>query len=76
VAQEEKMKVSAEELENELKSLGRQTEEKFEDIKKNLGEGGAKYIEDYLLRRKALDFLLEKAKIKMVEWQEPKEEKT
>jgi FKBP-type peptidyl-prolyl cis-trans isomerase (trigger factor) len=58
VAEQEKLTIEPEELEREVKSLA---------LKESLDEGARKYIEDYMLRRKALDFLLEKAKIKTVE---------
>lgn len=54
VAQVEKMKVSSEEVQSELKVLG---------LEKEMGESGKKHLEDYLLRKKALDFLVEKAKV-------------
>ena len=55
VAEAEKMEVSTEEIEAEIKSM--QIEGKME-------ESGRKYIEEYLLRRKALDLILDKASIK------------
>jgi len=66
VAESEKMDISSEEMGEELKALagaGGQTPEELE----NLDEHARKYIEDYLLRRKALDFMVEKAKIKIIE---------
>lgn len=66
IAAQEKLKLEAEELEAEMKNLAEAGGEKVEDFKKKLDEGARKYIEDYLLRRKALDFLVKKAKIKEV----------
>jgi len=66
VAEAEQMKITPEEVQAELKSLAESSEQKPEELEKNLGEGGRKYIEDYLLRKKALDFLAEKASIREV----------
>lgn len=71
LASEEKMKIEEEEMESELKGMAEASGEKVEDLKKRLDEGARKYIDDYLLRRKALDFLVEKAKVKEI-----KEEKS
>lgn len=57
VAEAEKMEVSTEEIEAEIKSM--QIEGKMEGV-------GRKYVEEYLLRRKALDFIIEKANIREV----------
>lgn len=79
IAAAEKMAVSDEELETELKNMAAASGEKIEDLKKRLDEGIKDYIDEYLLRKKALDFLVEKAKVKLLEPQEvkdqPKEEK-
>jgi len=64
IAEAEKTKVSPEEMEEEFKKLAASTGEKLEDLKKRVQKDGAKFIEDYMLRQKALDLLLEKAKIK------------
>jgi len=67
IADSEKMKISDEEMEGETKSIAEASGEKLEDLKRRLDEGAKKYIQEYMLRRKALDFVLEKAKIKEVE---------
>lgn len=51
VAEAEKIAITSEEMSAEVKEI------------KNLGENGRKFVEDYLLRRKALAFIIEKAKI-------------
>lgn len=66
VAEAEKLSVSPEEKEKELKALAESSGQNPEELEKKLGEEGKKFIEDYLLRKKALDFLLEKAKIEEV----------
>ncbi|MGB9613151.1 MAG: hypothetical protein ACPL4K_03125, partial [Candidatus Margulisiibacteriota bacterium] len=63
IAQAEKLKVTEEELAAEIKALAEAAGQKLEEFEKSLEEGSKKYIEDYLLRKKALDFLVEKAKI-------------
>ena len=67
VAESEQLKVSEDEMEEELKSLATASGRKIEELKSSLEEGSKKYIEEYMLRRKALDFLVEKAKISEVD---------
>jgi len=64
VAEAEKIKVTTEEMQAEFKSLAESSETKPEEIEKRMGESGRKYVEEYLLRKKSLDFLVEKASIK------------
>jgi FKBP-type peptidyl-prolyl cis-trans isomerase (trigger factor) len=64
VAEAEKMTVTTEELEAEFKNLAVSTGEEIGEMKKRLAKEGVKFIEDYLLRQKALNFILEKAKVK------------
>jgi len=66
VAEEEKIKINNEEMDAELQGIAKAGGKSLSDIKKSLEEGTRKYVEDYLLRRKALDFLVEKAKIKEI----------
>lgn len=66
VAEAEKMKITDEEMENEIKSMAESSGKDVAAAKKNLEEGSRKFIDDYMLRRKALDFIVEKAKIKEV----------
>ncbi|OGC22856.1 hypothetical protein A2291_08750 [candidate division WOR-1 bacterium RIFOXYB2_FULL_42_35] len=75
VAAEEKMSVSEEEVEVELQSMAAASGEKIEELKKRLDDGVREYIEEYLLRKKALDFLVEKAKITILDEPQGKEEK-
>lgn len=67
IAEEEKMKINAEEMEQEFKNLAANSGQKIEDLKKSIEESGQKFIEDYMLRQKALAFLVEKAKISVKE---------
>jgi len=63
IAHAENLKVTPEEMAAEMGSLAEAAGIEVEEFEKKLDEGAKKYIEDYLLRRKALDFLVEKAKI-------------
>lgn len=67
IAQAEKLEASKEEMDEELKLLAGAAGQPAEETGKGLDEHAKKYIEDYLLRRKALDFIIEKAKVKTVE---------
>ncbi|NQT29277.1 MAG: hypothetical protein HQ596_01765 [Candidatus Saganbacteria bacterium] len=67
IALAEKMEVSEEVMDKELKGIADATGEGLSDLKKRLDEGARKHIEDYMLRRCALDFISEKAKIKEVD---------
>jgi FKBP-type peptidyl-prolyl cis-trans isomerase (trigger factor) len=75
IAKAEKMTISDEEIDGEVKILAQTSGEKFEDVKKRVKEEGRRYIEEYLLRRKALNFLVEKAKITEEPAESGKEEK-
>ena len=66
IVKAEKIKLTPEEMQAEFKALAESSEQKIEDFEKALGEAGRSYIEDYMLRRKALDFLVDKAKIEEV----------
>ncbi|MFA5839984.1 MAG: trigger factor [Candidatus Margulisiibacteriota bacterium] len=76
VADKEEIKVTDQDIEEELQAAADQAHKSLAEIKKTLQPGSLDYISDYLLRRKALDFLVEKAKIVEVEAssEEPKEE--
>ncbi len=64
VAEAEKIGVIEGDIEKELRELARSSGSSVKDFKKKIGEGGIESVRDYLLRRKALDFLVSKAKIK------------
>ena len=64
VADAETLAVSPEEMQKELKELAQAAGRESEELEKNMGSSGKSFVEEYLLRRKALDFLLEKADIK------------
>jgi len=65
IAEEEKLAVSAEDLSAELAEMAKASGQSAEELEKNLADSGRQYINDYLLRRKALDLLVEKADIKL-----------
>ena len=64
VASAEKMKITEEEMKEEIRNMERESGKNAEELEKSLDKNARKFIEDYMLRKKALDFLVEKAKIK------------
>ncbi|MEA3493631.1 MAG: trigger factor [Candidatus Margulisiibacteriota bacterium] len=67
IAETEKIEISKEEMDEELKELAKAAGQPVEEAGKEIDEHAKKYVEDYLMRRKALDFILEKAKVTTVE---------
>lgn len=51
------------EIEKEIEVLAKVSRRKLDEYKSSLGEGGNRYIADYLSRRKALEFVIKEAKI-------------
>jgi len=76
VAEAEKMKISGEEMTEEIKRLAAEAGKSAEELEKGLDNVARRFIEDYMLRRKALDLLIEKAKIKTLERSEKEEKKS
>jgi len=64
VADAEKIEVTPEEMQAELRLMAESVGEELEPFTQKVGEGTKEYIADYLIRRKALDFLAEKAEVK------------
>lgn len=73
IAEAEKLAVTPEEYDGEVAELARSTGKSLEEARKLLGENGEAYINEYLIRKKALDFLVAHAEVKIVA--EPKGEK-
>jgi trigger factor len=67
VAEAEKLKISDKEFNDEVGAMARASGREEQELKKTMDEHMQEYINDYLLRKKALDFILEKAKITEVE---------
>lgn len=67
IAEAEKIEITKEEMDEELKALAGAAGQPADEAGKGLDEHAKKYIEDYLMRRKALDFIIEKAKVTVVE---------
>jgi FKBP-type peptidyl-prolyl cis-trans isomerase (trigger factor) len=65
VGLEEKIVVDEKDVQAEVKEIAAASGKDVAEVEKNLGEGVRSYIGEYLLRRKALDFILEKASIKV-----------
>jgi trigger factor len=63
IADVEKIEVSGEDMGLELKSLAQSSGEPAEKFEGRVGESGLEYIKDYLVRRKALEFLVSSAKV-------------
>lgn len=51
------------EIEKEIEALAKVSRRKLDEYKSSLGEGGNRYIADYLSRRNALEFVIKEAKI-------------
>ncbi len=64
IAEAEKMKITDEEMKEEIKNLASEGGRNVEEMEKSLDKTARKFIEDHMVRKKALDFLIEKAKIK------------
>ncbi|MCX5725745.1 MAG: trigger factor [Candidatus Saganbacteria bacterium] len=64
VSEKENIKVEEEDLGIEIAALAKEEGGEAGEFKEKIGESGKEYIKDYLLRRKALDFLVTKAKIR------------
>ena len=67
IAEKEELKVSEEDVRGEIKAMAGETGQDVDAIMKKLEKGTRSYMEEYLLRKKALEFLLEKANIKQEE---------
>ena len=63
VAEAEKLAVTAGDLEKELGTLSSSSGETPEKFTNAVGASGLEFIKDYLLRRKALDYIVSQAKI-------------
>ena len=63
IAENEKIEVMPEDIETELKNMATQSGQDIAELKQRLNTGMKQYIEDYLLRQKALEFIVAKAKI-------------
>ncbi|HVN67724.1 MAG TPA: trigger factor [Candidatus Sulfotelmatobacter sp.] len=76
VAAAEKLAVTPDEFQAEVKTMAGSSGQEPGKLEAGLGEGGKKYIEDYLLKAKALNFLVENASIKPLDIARGKEEKS
>jgi len=64
IAEAENIVVAPQDIDQEIRLMAQSSDKSEEEYKRELGEGGLHYIKDYLLRRKALDFVVENAQIK------------
>jgi trigger factor len=78
IAEEEKIEVSKEEIEAEIQAIARSSQQPIEQVRSVLTkEGGERSIANTLRSRKALDLLVENARVTDEEWSEETEsEKT
>ena len=71
IAEEEKIEVSNEEIEAEIQAIARSSKQPVEQVRSVLTkEGGERSIANRLRNRKALDLLVENAKVTDEEWRE------
>ena len=76
IAHEEKINVSPEEIEAEIQAIANSSKQPIEQVRSVLTkEGGERSIASRLRNRKALDLLVESARIKDEEWREETAEK-
>jgi trigger factor len=76
VAEAENIEVSDEEVEAEIQSMAEGSRQSVEQVRAALTkQGGERSIADRLRNRKALDFLVQNAKIRDEEWREESEER-
>ncbi|PIS28796.1 hypothetical protein COT42_06960 [Candidatus Saganbacteria bacterium CG08_land_8_20_14_0_20_45_16] len=75
IAKVEEIKLTPEDIEAEFKVIAASSGEPIEELRARLKAGAQEYIEDYLYRRKALDFVLENAKITEIEPKTEEEKK-
>jgi trigger factor len=75
VALDEKIEVSKEEIEAEIETIARSSQQSIEQVRSVLTkDGGERSIANRLRNRKALDLLVENAKVTEAEWSEKSEE--
>jgi trigger factor len=75
IALEEKIDVSNEEIESEIEAVATMSRQPKEQVRAALTkDGGERSIAHRLRNRKALDLLIENAKVTDEEWSEPKTE--
>lgn len=71
IAEEEKITISNEEIEAEIQAIARSSQQPIEQVRSVLTkEGGERSIADRLRNRKALDLLVENARLTDEEWRE------
>ena len=75
IAEEEKIDVSDEEIEAEIEAIAKGSQQSIEQVRGVLTkDGGERSIANRLRNRKALDLLVENARVTDEEWREEKDE--
>ena len=64
ISEAEGITVVSQDIDQEIRLMAASAGQPEEEYKGTLGEGGLHYIKDYLLRKKALDYVVENAQIK------------
>jgi trigger factor len=64
IAKAETIKIPGNEIEMELSKMAVNAGKTLPEFKAALHDGGVEFVEDYLLRQKALDFIVKEAKVK------------
>lgn len=67
VAEVENITVQPHDIDTELALMASESGQSTDEYKKAMGEGGIAYVKDFLLRKKALDFLVSQAKIEEIQ---------
>ena len=66
IAKAEKLELTAADIDQEIENIAKTSGQSAADLKQKMSSSFRKYVEEYLLRQKALDFITEQANIKMV----------
>jgi len=63
IAEVENLQISDADMDTEIALMAQGSNKSVEEYKKSMSHGATEYVKDYILRRKALDFLVSSAKI-------------
>jgi trigger factor len=64
IAEKEKLELNEQDIEDELMKISQMESKTLDEIKKELAPSAMAFIKEYLLREKALSFIIENAKVK------------
>jgi len=63
ISKDENIKLEESDVEMEFSKMATSSGKTLSEFKESVSEGGRQFVEDYLLRQKALDFVIDKAKV-------------